>query len=156
MLRVGILRSTGIGWTEQEMRLTSTFEKWACEGTVWSAGARRVSTCPRKSCFALTSRSGSRGTAQTRTERLPRTSAAGHTNRWKPCGGVSQRLELTPACAHQRNRDLHRPLPRLCSSTKHSRCLFEGKQIRLHHINSRLSSCSPHQQDREAIQQPPT
>ncbi|KAG1785108.1 uncharacterized protein HD556DRAFT_1435280 [Suillus plorans] len=28
--------------TEQEMRLTSTFEKWACEGTVWSAGAHRV------------------------------------------------------------------------------------------------------------------
>ncbi|KAG2140098.1 hypothetical protein DEU56DRAFT_941924 [Suillus clintonianus] len=27
---------------EQETRLTSTFEKWACEGTVWSAGARRV------------------------------------------------------------------------------------------------------------------
>ncbi|KAG2034467.1 hypothetical protein BDR03DRAFT_835051, partial [Suillus americanus] len=27
---------------EQKMRLTSMFEKWACEGTVWSAGARRV------------------------------------------------------------------------------------------------------------------
>jgi hypothetical protein len=44
---------------EQEMRLTSTFEKWACEGTVWSAGAHRVSACPRKSCFTLTPMSGS-------------------------------------------------------------------------------------------------
>ncbi|KAJ8596101.1 hypothetical protein M405DRAFT_929054, partial [Rhizopogon salebrosus TDB-379] len=27
---------------EQETRLTFAFEKWSCEGTVWSAGARRV------------------------------------------------------------------------------------------------------------------
>ncbi|KAG2034931.1 hypothetical protein BDR03DRAFT_935046 [Suillus americanus] len=27
---------------EQKMRLTSTFEKWACKGTIWSAGACRV------------------------------------------------------------------------------------------------------------------
>ncbi|KAG1743758.1 uncharacterized protein EDB91DRAFT_1051073, partial [Suillus paluster] len=27
---------------EQETRLTSTFDKWACEGTVWSVGARKV------------------------------------------------------------------------------------------------------------------
>ncbi|KAG2039468.1 hypothetical protein BDR03DRAFT_860099, partial [Suillus americanus] len=27
---------------EQKMKLASTFEKWACKGTVWSAGAHKV------------------------------------------------------------------------------------------------------------------
>jgi hypothetical protein len=36
---------------EQETKLTPTFKKWACEGTVWSAGARKVSNLSQKSLF---------------------------------------------------------------------------------------------------------
>jgi hypothetical protein len=100
---------------EQETRLTFAFEKWSCEGTVWSAGARRVSLILAKPwCKLLTSISstlGSRGAAETCTERVPRTSTAGHTHRWKSCGGLPQGLELAPACAYKWYCNLHRALP---------------------------------------------